>query len=171
MIRAMFVPCLACARSNAGRVSSGRVPAAFNNLVGLKPSRGVLSTSGVLPACRTLDCVSIFTTNCNDAHEALLAARGFDATDPYSRQPGPGDGAAPWLGTCVFDTNAVVVRACGLEPQRVHVGAVVAETCYVDHSPPVVAEAEPGMMRIRGEGRPGKRLRRELDRLRRSADA
>ena len=42
---------------------------------------------------------------------------------------------------------------------------------YVDHSPPVVTEADPGMMRIRGEGRPGKRLRRELERLRRAADA
>ena len=56
-------------------------------------------------------------------------------------------------------------------PIESRVGAAAAATCYVDHSPPVVPEAVPGMpgiVRIRGEGRPGKRLRRELDRLRRA---
>ncbi len=77
---------------------SGRVPAAFNNLVGLKPTRGLLSTNGIVPACRTLDCVSIFAANCEDARDALAIARGFDQQDPYSRTAGPGDGAAPWLG-------------------------------------------------------------------------
>lgn len=75
---------------------SGRVPAAFNNLVGLKPTRGLLSTHGVVPACRSLDCVSILTRTCHDAHTVWLAARGFDPADPYSRAPGPGEGAAPW---------------------------------------------------------------------------
>ena len=51
------------------------------------------------------------------------------------------------------------------------VGAAVAATCYVDHSPPVVPKAEPGMMLVRGEGRPSKRQRREFERLRRAADA
>src|SRR5688500_4313017 len=46
---------------------SGRVPAAFNNLVGLKPTRGVLSAAGVVPACRSLDCVSMFTCSAGDA--------------------------------------------------------------------------------------------------------
>ena len=50
-------------------------------------------------------------------------------------------------------------------------GAPVAATCYVDHSPPVVPEAGPEILFIRGEGRPSKRLRRELERLRRAADA
>ncbi len=68
---------------------SGRVPAAFNNIVGLKPTRGVLSTSGVVPACRTLDCVSIFTSNCQDAALVWELARGFDASDSYSRQVPP----------------------------------------------------------------------------------
>jgi allophanate hydrolase len=76
---------------------SGRVPAAFNNLVGLKPTRGLLSTMGVVPACRTLDCVSILTITCHDAHTVLQAARGFDAADPFSRARKPGQGAAPWL--------------------------------------------------------------------------
>jgi allophanate hydrolase len=64
---------------------SGRVPAMFNKLWGLKPSRGRLSTSGVVPACRTLDCVSIFTINGEDAQTLLQVAEGFDAADAYSQ--------------------------------------------------------------------------------------
>lgn len=64
---------------------SGRVPAAFNNLVGLKPSKGVLSTSGVVPACRSLDCVSIFAKTTEDAQKVFDVAASFDAEDPYSR--------------------------------------------------------------------------------------
>jgi allophanate hydrolase len=64
---------------------SGRVPAAFNNIVGLKPTRGWLSTSGVVPACRTLDCVSVFALNVEDAEQIASIAGGFDTTDPYSR--------------------------------------------------------------------------------------
>jgi len=77
---------------------SGRVPAAFNNLVGLKPTRGILSTSGLVPACRSLDCISIFARNCHNAHAVWHAARGFDAADPYSRRLEPGAGASPWAG-------------------------------------------------------------------------
>ena len=76
---------------------SGRVPAAFNGLIGLKPTRGVLSMQGVVPACRSLDCVSIFAANADDAHTVWLAARGFDADDPFSRTPRTGEDAAPWL--------------------------------------------------------------------------
>ncbi|OYY75402.1 MAG: allophanate hydrolase [Gammaproteobacteria bacterium 28-57-27] len=68
---------------------SGRIPAGFNNLVGLKPTKGMISTSGVLPACRTLDCVSIFAHSIDDAQAALAVAAGFDSADPYSRQPQP----------------------------------------------------------------------------------
>src|SRR5262245_25724820 len=75
---------------------SGRIPAAFNNLVGLKPTRGLLSTTGVVPACRSLDCVSILARTCHEAHTVWLAARGFDAADSYSREPRPGEGAGPW---------------------------------------------------------------------------
>jgi allophanate hydrolase len=64
---------------------SGRVPAAFNNLVGLKPSCGRLSTVGVVPACRSLDCVSIFTHRCEPARMLLKIAEGYDPADPYSR--------------------------------------------------------------------------------------
>lgn len=69
---------------------SGRVPAAFNNILGLKPSRGVLSTSGVVPACRTLDTVSLFTLTATDALAVFDSAAGFDPADPYSRRPPSG---------------------------------------------------------------------------------
>ena len=77
---------------------SGRVPAAFNNLIGLKPTRGSLSASGVVPACRSLDCVSVFTLTVGDARQVFEAARGFDASDPYSRHSAGEDAPAPWLG-------------------------------------------------------------------------
>ena len=64
---------------------SGRVPAAFNNLVGLKPTRGLVSTRGVVPACRSLDCVSIFARGCADAAAILEVLQGRDSHDPYSR--------------------------------------------------------------------------------------
>ncbi len=64
---------------------SGRVPAAFNNILGLKPSLGRLSTTGVVPACRSLDCVSIFALTADDAARVLDVAEGFDAADAYSR--------------------------------------------------------------------------------------
>jgi allophanate hydrolase len=73
------------------------IAAAFNGLVGLKPTRGLLSTHGVIPGCRTLDCVSIFAANADDAHTVWLAARGFDPDDPFSRAPRAGEDAAPWL--------------------------------------------------------------------------
>jgi allophanate hydrolase len=71
---------------------SGRVPAAFNNIVGHKPTRGLLSTRGVVPACRSLDCVSIFASSCHDAQAVLDVAAGFDEADSYSR-PRPKTGA------------------------------------------------------------------------------
>lgn len=81
---------------------SGRVPAAFNNIVGLKPTRGWLSTAGVTPACRTLDCISVFSLIVEDAEEVAVIAGGFDAADPYSRAtlPDPTDclACAPRLG-------------------------------------------------------------------------
>jgi allophanate hydrolase len=64
---------------------SGRVPAGFNNLIGLKPSCGLVSTRGVVPACRSLDCVSIFSLTAFDAQRVLRVAQGFDAGDHYSR--------------------------------------------------------------------------------------
>ncbi|HEX5343030.1 MAG TPA: allophanate hydrolase [Duganella sp.] len=64
---------------------SGRVPAGLNNIVGLKPSRGLLSARGVVPAAASVDCVSIFARTVGTAVRVLKAAQGFDAADPYSR--------------------------------------------------------------------------------------
>jgi allophanate hydrolase len=63
---------------------SGRVPAGYNNIVGVKPSPGLLSTRGVVPACRSLDCVSVFALTTSDAVTIAEAARGFDEGDPRS---------------------------------------------------------------------------------------
>ncbi|QJR12732.1 Allophanate hydrolase [Usitatibacter rugosus] len=64
---------------------SGRVPAGLNNLVGWKPTRGLLSVRGVVPACRSLDCVSIFTLTVADAARVFRVAATFDAADPCAR--------------------------------------------------------------------------------------
>ncbi len=69
---------------------SGRVPAGFNGLVGLKPTPGRVGTAGVLPACRTLDCVSIFAHSVDDAAQVLAVIEGDDPADDYSAfVPGP----------------------------------------------------------------------------------
>lgn len=65
---------------------SGRVPAGHNNLVGFKPTRGLVSTRGLVPACRTLDCITVFALNVEDADTALRTMAGFDPADPYSRR-------------------------------------------------------------------------------------
>nr|HML43460.1 amidase family protein [Hyphomicrobium zavarzinii] len=65
---------------------SGRVPAAFNNIVGLKPTKGLLSARGVVPACRTQDTVSIFALTVADAAAVTAAAVAYDNDDAYSRR-------------------------------------------------------------------------------------
>ena len=80
-VSAGLVP-LALGTDTAG---SGRVPAMLNNIVGLKPSLGLISTAGVVPACRTLDCVSIFSLDVDGAMTALAAMAGPDPADPFSR--------------------------------------------------------------------------------------
>jgi allophanate hydrolase len=74
---------------------SGRVPAAFNNIVGLKPTRGLLSARGVVPACRSLDCVSLFGLTAADTAAVLRVAHGFDPADPFSRRAAPPPRALP----------------------------------------------------------------------------
>ena len=68
---------------------SGRIPAAFNDIVGLKPTRGRVSTNGMVAACRSLDCVSVFALNCADAAQVLRVIEGYDDADPYSRRSAP----------------------------------------------------------------------------------
>jgi allophanate hydrolase len=94
-VAAGLVP-LALGTDTAG---SGRVPAALGNIVGLKPSVGLVSTAGVVPACRTLDCVSVFSLTVDDAWTALTAIAGFDDADPYSRRLAIGAMSAISAGT------------------------------------------------------------------------
>jgi len=66
---------------------SGRVPAAFNNLIGLKPTIGRIPATGVVPACKSLDCIAVFANSAADSLTVLQAAEGFDAGDAYARAP------------------------------------------------------------------------------------
>lgn len=75
---------------------SGRVPAAFNNVFGVKPTKGLLSTSGVVPACRSLDCVSVFAGTAEDGETVLAVAAAKDDCDPFSRK-GPENSASKVL--------------------------------------------------------------------------
>jgi allophanate hydrolase len=80
-VAAGLVP-LALGTDTAG---SGRVPAGLNNIVGLKPSLGLVSTAGMVHACRTLDCVSVFALTVDDAFASLACMAGPDRADPFSR--------------------------------------------------------------------------------------
>jgi allophanate hydrolase len=77
---------MVCFSLGTDTAGSGRVPAAFNNLIGYKPTRGWLSTRGVVPACRSLDCVSIFAFTATDARRILEVSAGYDEEDVYSRR-------------------------------------------------------------------------------------
>ncbi|MEM8572313.1 MAG: allophanate hydrolase [Pseudomonadota bacterium] len=99
---------------------SGRVPAALNNIVGLKPSLGALSTSGVVPACRTLDTVSIFAASVEDAHAAFRVAAGFDAADGYARPVRTGPLPAPLPQPRIAIPDAASLRFFGDEAQAAY---------------------------------------------------
>ena len=114
---------------------SGRVPAAFNNLVGIKPTLGLLSTTGLVPACRSLDCITVLSTTVADGDLVWRLAQGFDASNPYSRRFEPGmvprrgcrdrfDSACPILRS---SSSSVTRRrrCCSMPPLR-------------DSNPPVV---------------------------------
>ena len=64
---------------------SGRVPAGFNNIVGLKPTKGRFSNTGLVPACRSVDCISVFALTVDDAEAVAQVVAGYDASDAYSR--------------------------------------------------------------------------------------
>ncbi len=106
---------------------SGRVPAAFNNIVGLKPTRGMLSTRGVVPACRSLDCVSIFALTAEDAKAVFEEAAMFDPQDVYARArmpevpPLPGTGftfAVPRASDLQFYGDDEAARLFGEAAER-----------------------------------------------------
>ena len=88
---------------------SGRVPAGFNNLIGVKPTIGLLSSTGMLPACRSLDCMSIFTLTCDDAAAVLTIAEGVDESDAYSRK-NPFNNSQPFYGKRTGKLNIAIMR-------------------------------------------------------------
>ena len=111
---------------------SGRVPAALNGIVGVKPTRGLVSTAGVVPACRSLDCVSVFARTVDEARRALAVIAGPDLDDPYSRSgPSRPSALAPRLGvpaSCELDEPASAAWAAA-------VAAAPAEIVEIDLEP------------------------------------
>jgi allophanate hydrolase len=116
-VGAGLVP-LALGTDTAG---SGRVPAGLSNIVGLKPSLGLVSTAGLVPACRTLDCASVFTLTVDDAFTVLEVLAGPDPADPYSR-PRP-------LGA-VGPLHAGIRLGVPLPGQRLFFGDKSSATAY-----------------------------------------
>ena len=116
---------------------SGRVPAALNALVGVKPTRGLIPTTGVVPACRTLDCVTVFARELGLARRVVGLLSGTDGTDPLAREDHPGrllppaprvgvpagehlEGLAPgWREA--FETTVDQLRSAGVEVVEVDI--------------------------------------------------
>jgi allophanate hydrolase len=118
-VSAGLVP-LALGTDTAG---SGRVPAMLNNIVGLKPSLGLISTAGLVPACRTLDCISIFSLTVDDAVTALEVVAGADSADPFSRN-------RPLAAMTAFPTNLRL--GVPRNGQLIFFGDKAAEAAYGD---------------------------------------
>ncbi len=100
---------------------SGRVPAGFSNIVGLKPSRGLVSTAGVVPACRTLDCVSLFALTVDDAMAMLNVISAPDGPDVASR---------PRMASTVGPIPEGTRLGVPLPGQRMFFGDHVSEAAY-----------------------------------------
>ncbi len=121
---------------------SGRVPAALNGIVGLKPSLGAVSCRGVVPACRTLDSVSVFARSVGDAHAAFLAAAGYDPGDPFARRLplrplAPPDaplrlGVPRREGRVFFGDGS---QACSFEAALARLAGLGAELVEIDFAP------------------------------------
>jgi allophanate hydrolase len=121
---------------------SGRVPAALNNIVGLKPSLGALSASGVVPACRTLDTISVFGLTVPDAWAAFRAACAFDSSDAYSRAlPAPPLGAVPPVLTVAVPDAATreffgdAAQAASFDEALFQLSALGARIVEIDFAP------------------------------------
>ncbi|HEX7819864.1 MAG TPA: allophanate hydrolase [Sphingobium sp.] len=116
---------------------SGRVPAALNNIVGIKPSLGLFSTTGLVPACRSLDCITVFALSVQDGAVVRRIAQGHDATDPYSRMIPPV--ALPPKGLRVGILKAADRDFCGHPDNgRLYEEAIVRlgeETVEIDYAP------------------------------------
>lgn len=117
---------------------SGRVPAALNGIVGLKPTRGTVSMRGCVPACRSLDCAALFAGNVPDAWRIFSVLRSFDPQDPYARAPGLTPGSPPAIGALPttqldFDGDAAAEELYARAVERVReLGREVVE---IDFTP------------------------------------
>ena len=141
---------------------SGRVPAAFNNLIGLKPSRGLISAARCVPAARSLDCISIFSLTAEDALAVLRVAAAPDPLYPFSRAaqlgeprvrdqfrfavPGSGDleffGNAEWQAT--YEEGVERLRAMGGEAVEIEF-APFRSVSELQYGGPLVAERLAGI--------------------------
>jgi len=137
---------------------SGRVPAAFNNLVGLKPTKGLISTHGVVPACRTQDVVSILALTVADAAKVAAVACRYDEADAYARAAAPPfaveaapdnlrvgvpEGPLPFFGDTAYESlyRAAIERVAGLGASIVAIDyAPFAQAASMLYAGPWVAE-------------------------------
>lgn len=106
---------------------SGRVPAALNNIVGLKPSLGSLSSTGLVPACRSLDTISVFALNVSDAYTAFLAAAAYDPADSYARAFDLPALSAPAQGLTIGIPSADTIKFFGDTVQQAAFDATITE--------------------------------------------
>ncbi|MFN3689185.1 allophanate hydrolase [Salinarimonas sp.] len=113
---------------------SGRVPASFCNIVGWKGTRGLVTTRGVLPACRSLDVVSVFALTCDDAAAVARVASRYDAQEPFSRKPG----------------SALAPRGAGIASLRLGVPRPQDLAFFDDPHNPALFEAAIGRFREAG---------------------
>lgn len=121
---------------------SGRVPAALNNIVGLKPTLGALSSRGLLPACRTLDTVSVFALTVSDAYDVFRTAASFDPADSYARDIEAPALVKPQTSPRIGIPSAESIRFEGDEAQRASFAEAIsalenagAEIIEIDFSP------------------------------------
>ncbi|MFV1853297.1 MAG: allophanate hydrolase [Thalassospira sp.] len=110
---------------------SGRVPAALNSIVGLKPTLGAFSASGVVPACRTLDTISVFALNVSDAWDVFSVAAQFDPRDAYSRKFPPSSALRKIIRTRVAVPNDKTLETFGDDVQRAHFHADVEKLAHL----------------------------------------
>ena len=152
---------------------SGRVPAALNNVVGLKPTKGLCSTRGVVPACRSLDTISVFAGNVQDALTVLDIAAGFDPEDEFSRPQPPGSNGVPALAFFFGVPRATELEFFGDElSARAYVAALAqlerigGQRVEIDFAPfrqvaellyggPWIAERQAAVGEYIAEGKPG----------------
>jgi allophanate hydrolase len=133
---------LVAAAIGTDTAGSGRVPAAFTGTVGVKPSRGLVSGTGMVPACRSLDCASVFASSVADATAVCQVMAGYDPADPWSREFPPvaaaagHDPGAITVGVCADSALAwvaddAITAACRKAGQRLAAAGVTLTTVDV----------------------------------------